>query len=405
MEQHDAIIVGARCAGSALAIGLAHQGWDVLLVDRDSFPSTTTSTHGIWPNGVARLEKLGILDTLRTEHELTFYDSRVRGLGHEIAGGFTPVDGCDKAVAPRRIVLDKAGIDTAVAAGAELKQDRRVVGLLGSGSEEDPARGVTLDDGSEIRARWVFGADGRGSTVAKQLGVPKERPLRGEMAFSYSYWRGIPDNGYGHMDIDYDRVINRVPVEDGLTMLIAIGRPDLTQGTAEEREHKHLEILHSFPETLEPGLLDSAERVTEIAMAPESMMQGFFRRSAGPGWALLGDAGHFKHPGTAQGIGDAVEQGHYLAETLSGSEGDVAVYEKWRDARAAEHYEWSFAWGHFPSRDGGEALFRGLASEADAGQDLRDCFSRQVEPSQVMSRERLARWFETAPAPEPAEAS
>ena len=31
MEEHDAIVVGARCAGSALAIGLARRGWDVLV--------------------------------------------------------------------------------------------------------------------------------------------------------------------------------------------------------------------------------------------------------------------------------------------------------------------------------------------------------------------------------------
>ena len=45
-------------------------------------------------------------------------------------------------------------------------------------------------------------------------------------------------------------------------------------------------------------------------------MRGFFRRPNGPGWALLGDACHFKHPGTAQGIGDALEQGVFVAEAL-----------------------------------------------------------------------------------------
>ncbi|MDX6637646.1 MAG: hypothetical protein QOJ01_1157, partial [Solirubrobacterales bacterium] len=48
-------------------------------------------------------------------------------------------------------------------------------------------------------------------------------------------------------------------------------------------------------------------------------MRGFFRRAAGPGWALVGDAGHFKHPGTAQGIGDAVEQAIHVADALSRS--------------------------------------------------------------------------------------
>lgn len=404
MEEHDAIIVGARCAGSALAIDLARRGWDVALVDRDLFPSTTISTHGLWPNGLARLERLGVLDRLRSEHELPMYESRFLGCGHEIVGAFTPVEGFDRAAAPRRIALDKAGVDVALAAGAKGLFGRRVVGLLGSGTEEDPARGVTLDDGEQIGARWVFGADGRGSAVAKLLGITKERPLKGEMAFSYSYWEGIPNDGYGSMQIEFDRVLNRVPVEDGLHMLIAIRGPELTRGTKRERERKHIETLRSFPETLDPDLLDRARRVTEVATAPESLMRGFFRRPTGPGWALLGDAGHFKHPGTAQGIGDAFEQALYIAEALSGQKPGLDDYEAWRDDRSAEHYEWSFAWGRFPRPGTGEKLFAGIASEPDAGQDLRDTFSRTVKPSQLMSKERLARWFAAEPAPEAASA-
>jgi 2-polyprenyl-6-methoxyphenol hydroxylase-like FAD-dependent oxidoreductase len=126
-------------------------------------------------------------------------------------------------------------------------------------------------------------------------------------------------------------------------------------------------------------------------------MRGFFRRPTGPGWALLGDACHFKHPGTAQGICDAVEQALYVAEQLSGSNPSLSAYEAWRDARAAEHYDWSFSWGRFPHPEASQRLWRGWASDSDAGQDLRDSFSRLVEPSQVISKERLARWFRSEP--------
>jgi 2-polyprenyl-6-methoxyphenol hydroxylase-like FAD-dependent oxidoreductase len=150
--------------------------------------------------------------------------------------------------------------------------------------------------------------------------------------------------------------------------------------------------VRGFPEALSPDVLNRAALVTEVAYAPEPLMRGFFRRPNGPGWALVGDACHFKHPGTAQGIGDALEQGVYVAEALSSGAGSLDGYGDWLTSRAAEHYEWSFAWGRFP-RPEHEPIFRGWASESDAGQDLRDCFSRLVEPSVVMSKERLARWF------------
>jgi 2-polyprenyl-6-methoxyphenol hydroxylase-like FAD-dependent oxidoreductase len=397
VEEHDAVIIGARCAGSTLATALAERGWDVALVDRDTFPSTTVSTHLLYPNTLARLEKLGVLDRLSSEHELTFVAHRLVALGHEIAGRYTPIEGFDLGLVPRRIALDKAGVDTALAAGAKGVFGTRAVDLIGGGTDDDPVRGVVLSDGRELRAPWVFGADGRGSMVAGKLGLEKERTQRGELAFSYSYWRGIrPRDPVSTLQINLDEMLYHGPVEDGLYMLIANGVPDLAQGTKEERERKYMETIRRFPETFDPKRLDGAEMVTEVTVAPETLMRGFFRKPTGPGWALVGDACYFKHPGTAQGIGDAVEQALHVADSLSRSEPSLDSYEEWRDGKAAEHYDWSFAWGRFPNPDAADQLFRGWASDAEAGQDLRDCLARTVEPSQLMSKERLERWF--APA-------
>jgi FAD binding domain len=240
------VIVGARCAGATLAIELARRDWDVLVVDRDTFPSDTVSTHFFYPNTLSRFAELGILDTLRSSHRLPSLAWRVIGMGHEIAGKFTPVDGFDRASSARRITLDKGILDTALAAGAEGRFGEKVVDLIGSGTDDDPVSGVVLESGERISAKWFFGADGRGSTVAGRLGIEKERPQRGELSYLFGYWRGLPD-------------------------------------------------------------------------APESLMRGFFRTPTGPGWAQLGHACHFKHPGTAQGIADAVEQAIYIAEHLSSS--------------------------------------------------------------------------------------
>jgi 2-polyprenyl-6-methoxyphenol hydroxylase-like FAD-dependent oxidoreductase len=394
VEKHDAVIVGARCAGSTLATALAREGWDVALIDRDTFPSTTVSTHLVYPNTLARLERLGVLDALQSEHDLTFVSHRLLALGHEIAGRYTPIEGFDLGLAPRRIALDKASVDTALAAGVTGIFGTRVVDLIGAGTEDDPARGVILADGRRIEAPWVFGADGRGSLVAGKLGLEKERTQRGELAFSYSYWSGIPvDEPVSTLQINLDEMLYHGPVEDGLYMLIANGVPDLARGTKPERERKYMEAIRRFPETFDPKLLEGAEMVTEVTVAPETLLRGFFREPTGPGWALVGDACYFKHPGTAQGIGDAVEAALYVADSLSAAGGSLDGYEEWRDAKAAEHYDWSFAWGRFPQPEIADRLFHGWASDPDAGQDLRDCLARTVEPSQLMSRERLERWF------------
>ncbi len=396
MEEHDAIVVGARCAGSSLANLLARRGWDVLLLDKDGFPSTTISTHVLWPSGVARLEQLGVLDRLRARHELPAFDFRIRGLGHEIAGRFTPVGGLERGVAPRRIVLDQAGLDAARAAGAIAKLGTRVVGLLGRGSTDDPVRGVVLADGRRIGARWVLGADGRSSTVARLLGLRKESPMRGELSAAYAYWRGLPDDGYCTFHIEPDRVLASAPVEDGLHILIAWGGPSIARGSKAERRASYGRFVRRFPETVSRQSLAGAELIGDVTVAPEPLMRGFFRRAAGSGWALLGDACHFKHPGTAQGIGDALEHAFHLAETISTSPASLDTYQQWRDAFAAEFYEWSLTWGRFPRAEIDEPIFRGCASESDAAQDLRDSFQRLVKPSTVLTKERLGRWFGSA---------
>ena len=64
---YDAIIVGARCAGSPTAMLLARQGFKVLLVDRATFPSDTISTHILWPHGAEILARWGLLHPLAAQ--------------------------------------------------------------------------------------------------------------------------------------------------------------------------------------------------------------------------------------------------------------------------------------------------------------------------------------------------
>jgi len=267
-----------------------------------------------------------------------------------------------------------------------------VVDLIGSGTEDDPVRGVLLESGKEIGAEWVFGADGRASTVAARLGLEKTRPLAGEVSYLMAYWRGLGEEPFATSTIHRDQMLNRWAAEDGAHLLCAWGDAEFTRGSKEERLERYLSLLRNFPETVAPEELEEAEMISEVIVAPESLMRGYFRKPGGPGWALVGDSCHFKHPGTAQGIGDAVAQARYVAAGVAGADPRLEAYEAWRDRRAAEHYERSYAWGRFPGPPS-EALFKGWASEPDAAQDMRDSFTRLVEPSQVMSQERLGRWF------------
>jgi 2-polyprenyl-6-methoxyphenol hydroxylase-like FAD-dependent oxidoreductase len=73
-------------------------------------------------------------------------------------------------------------------------------------------------------------------------------------------------------------------------------------------------------------------------------LNSFFRRPYGTGWALVGDAGYYKDPITAQGMTDAFldaelvsEAGHQLIQ--HGDESAMERYEARRNARTAAMFQ------------------------------------------------------------------
>src|SRR5829696_5655146 len=102
----DAIVIGARCAGSPTAMLLARKGYRVLVVDRASFPSDTLSTHVVHAPGVAALQRWGLLEEV-TASGCPPVDTYTFDFGPlAISGAPRPHDGISTAYAPRRTVLD-----------------------------------------------------------------------------------------------------------------------------------------------------------------------------------------------------------------------------------------------------------------------------------------------------------
>src|SRR5258707_11230883 len=140
---YDAIIVGARCAGSPTAALLARKGYRVLVVDKATFPSDTVSTHVLHPLGVAALARWGLLDRL-TATGCPPIDTYTFDFGPFTLSGVPGTPDSPVAYAPRRTVLDKLLVDAASEAGAELREgftveevvveDGRVVGIVGHGA-------------------------------------------------------------------------------------------------------------------------------------------------------------------------------------------------------------------------------------------------------------------------------
>ena len=336
-ESFDVVVVGARCAGAPLATMLARAGLRVCVVDKDRFPSDTLSTHGIQPTGVQVLERLGVLDTLL---EVAPPMVRARMVFDDAVALIDDVPAITGApvLSVRRPTLDQVLVNAAAEAGAEVRTQTAVTGLV---VDCGRVAGVTSTAGN-LRAPLVVGADGTRSTVAKLVGAKESHSTPNGRVFMWSYYEADPTHGemwIGKLD-DYAYLVT--PTDGGLTLVGACPSIDRRDEVRGDREAVYEAGVRAWPE-LHAGVAGARREGPIHTMAN---MHGFFRASAGPGWVLVGDAGHFKDPTPGQGIADALRQAEKLAaaieRALGGGSGapDQILREwwRWRDDDAWEMY-------------------------------------------------------------------
>jgi menaquinone-9 beta-reductase len=336
-ESFDVIVVGARCAGAPLATMLARDGLRVCLLDKDRFPSDTPSTHGIQPTGVQVLERIGVLDSLL---RLAPPILRLRMVFDDAAAPAADVVAVTGApgLSVRRITLDEILVNAAAAAGAEVRTHTAVTGLV---TDSGRVTGVTTTSG-ELRAPLVVGADGARSAVAKMVGAQEYNQTPNGRVFMWAYYEADPTNGEMWIGKIGDHAYLGMPTDGGLTLIGVCPSIERRDEVRADREAVYEAGLRAWPE-LHAGV-DGARRDGPVRTMAN--MHGFFRPSAGLGWALVGDAGHFKDPTPGQGIADALRQSEKLAaaikRALGGGPGNadqiLCDWWRWRDEDAWEMY-------------------------------------------------------------------
>lgn len=333
---YDVIVVGARCAGSALALLLARKGYKVLLVDRSTFPSDLPfSTHYIHQSGIACLKRWGLLEKVIKSNcpSVTSYYFDFRSF--VLTGSPPPCDGVREAYAPRRKILDSILVEGAVAAGAELRtgfsvddlvwEHGRVCGLRGRLKGQSP---VTE------KARLVVGADGMHSTVARLASAPEynvKPPLQGPY---FSYWSGVQMKGFEFYPGAYRGTFGWM-TNDGLALIgVGFAAQDHRAVKADIEGH----YLRAIAEDA-PGLAERMRNGRREERFIGGLAPNYFRKPFGLGWALVGDAGYMKDPCTAEGITDAFHSAELLADAIDVGFNDSRPSDREPLLAALEKYE------------------------------------------------------------------
>jgi geranylgeranyl reductase family protein len=173
-HEYDVIVAGAGPGGATTATILAQKGYDVLLLDRETFPRDKTCGDAVPIAAIGLMDKLGMGEAIdKAKERGEFYELEKMRLispnGKMINADFEVTGSC---VAPR-YYFDTIIKEHAVKSGAEFKQ-AVVKGPLVD--DDGCVIGVNAQlNGSAqpIRSKVVVGADGVTSTITRSL-RPKE---------------------------------------------------------------------------------------------------------------------------------------------------------------------------------------------------------------------------------------
>jgi 2-polyprenyl-6-methoxyphenol hydroxylase-like FAD-dependent oxidoreductase len=242
----------------------------------------------------------------------------------------------------------------------------------------------------------TVGADGRHSVIAASVRAAEYLATPPGRTPAWAYFAGVTDvEGRFRVGRKGDLAFLASPTDGGFYMAgIAV---DIAKAGAfrADQDRNFVDALGRWPELAD--LLAGAQRVGPIRVMSD--WHGYFRCSAGRGWALVGDAGHFKDFSAAQGISDALRQAQALAETVAVGldqdadlDGHLKRWWQWRDADAYGMY-WL---AHDMGASGVSTplvtrMMRDIANSNSGAQQLLRVLNHEMPPARLLTPVRMGK--------------
>lgn len=195
----------------------------------------------------------------------------------------------------------------------------------------DAAR-LTLEDGRELRAKLVVGADGRDSWVRKQAGMDEAPTPYQQHGVVANFRCEKPHRGVAYQWFSPDSILAYLPLPQQQMSMVWSVLPE-----------KSAELLKLSPEALCAQVAAAGQHTLgelELVTPPASFALRILRlpHIVKPRLALVGDAAHNVHPLAGQGVNLGFRDARELAQTLlaRGPQrdcGDYALLRRYDRAR------------------------------------------------------------------------
>jgi len=283
----EVLVVGGGPAGLAAAIAARKKGFQVILVDGAKPPIDKACGEGLLPRTLESLRSLGV--AIEPSEGRCF--KGIRFLDEAASAEARFPRGCGVGI--RRTVLHQKLADVAEECGVELLWNTRVTGI-----SEDRA----IVAGRILPAKWIVGADGLHSRVARWigLGAAEQQSIRFAQRRHYQVrpWTDCVEVYWGRQSQAYV-----TPLANDQTCVVLISR--------QPKVHFE-EALREFPtlaRNLDKAELSSMQRGAVTAMSRHARV---YRENV----ALIGDASGSVDAITGEGLGLGFRQALALAEAL-----------------------------------------------------------------------------------------
>lgn len=336
----DVVIVGGGVGGSALGAALAEAGLAVGILERTTEFEDRVRGEWMAPWGVAEAKRLGL------------YEALVASGGHHLSRHIPYDESLDPSVAETRVIpiamihpdspgplclehtrIQETLLERAFRVGAQVRRGVSDVQVEAGAGRAGRVRFRHDGDERELGCRLVVGADGRSSTVRRQLGValeeaPVDHLIAGLLIDGAEGW---PDDlqAMGKVgDINY----LVFPQGRGKIRLYAdydvAGRGRFSGSDGARR------LLEAFDMACVPRSRAIAEARPIGPCRSYPSQDAWSERPFGEGFVLMGDAAGYNDPILGQGLSITLRDARMLRDALSdGTHWGVSSFAPYAEER------------------------------------------------------------------------